>query len=77
MKQELAPESKRAEVGMRWYLDVLSSTSVEKTGLTWPDRMEPLLRTNLICLGLSNQMAPILAGLTRLTHLLIGSRHQV
>ena len=39
--------------------------------------MEPQLGTDSTYLGWSNQMAPNLAGLIRLTHPLIGSRHQI
>ena len=39
--------------------------------------MEPQLGADSTYLGWSNQMAPILAGLIRLTHPPIGSRHQI
>ena len=69
MKRELAPLSKRAWT-WSWLLGVLICNWVEKTLLTCLDEMEPTLGCTE--LGLSNQMALILAGLIRLTPLLIG-----
>ena len=48
------------------------STCVAKILLTWFDEMEPLLWTDSTNSRLSNQMAPILAGFTRLTPHLVG-----
>ena len=68
MKQELAPESKSARTGTGGVLLVLTMTWAKNTLLTCLEGMEPLMGcTNL---GLSNQTAPILAGLNRLTLLL-------
>ena len=39
--------------------------------------MEPRLGIDSTYLGWFNQMTPILAEVIRLTHLLIGSRHQI
>ena len=55
---------------MSWQLGVLTCTWAENTVLRCLDEMEPTLGCTE--LELSNQMTPILAGLIRLTPLLIG-----
>ena len=68
MKQELAPESRSAKACTRGVLLVLTVTRATNTLLTCLEGMEPLM--GCTDLGLSNQTAPILAGLSRLTLLL-------
>ena len=63
MKQELAPESRSAKA-----LLVLTVTGATNTLLTCLEGMEPLM--GCTDLGLSNQTALILAGLSHLTLLL-------
>ena len=64
MKQEFTLVSKREETCMMVLFDVLTWTMTEKTLLTCLDKMQPLLGIGWNDLWLSNQMAPILAGLT-------------
>ena len=68
MKQELAPESRRAKACTGGVLLVLTVTGATNTLLTCLEGMEPLM--GCTDLGLSNQTAPILAGLSRLSLLL-------
>ena len=68
MKQELAPESRSAKACTGGVLLVLTVTWATNTLLTCLEGMEPLM--GCTDLGLSNQTAPILAGLSRLTLLL-------
>ena len=66
--QELAPESRSANTCTGGVRLVLTSTWAKNTLLTFLEGMEPLM--GCTDLGLSNQTAPILAGLSRLTLLL-------
>ena len=68
MKQELAPESRSAKTCTGEVLLVLTFTWAKNTLLTCLEGMEPLMGCR--DLGLSNQTAAILAGLSRLTLLL-------
>ena len=71
MKQELAPESKSGRTCIGGVILVLTMTWAKNTLLTCFEGMEPLM--GCTDLGLSNQTAPILAGLSRLTLLLRNS----
>ena len=69
MKQELTPESRSAKTCTGGVLLVLTVTWAKNTLLTFLEGMEPLMGST--DLGLSNQTTPILAGLSRLTLILI------
>ena len=66
MKQELAPKSKSARTGTGGVLLVLTMTCARNTLLTCLEGMEPLMGCTDLGL-LSNQTAPILSRLNRLT----------
>ena len=68
MKQELAPKSRSTETCTGGVLLVLTLTWAKNTLLTFLEGMKSLM--GYTDLGLSNQMAPILAGLSCLTLLL-------
>ena len=65
MKQELTPESRSVETCTGEVLLVLTVTWAKNTFVTCLEGMEPLMGYR--DLGLSNQTALILAGLSRLT----------